>query len=252
MRFLPVLCVFALVLAGCQGSLCNSSNPVNPVAYGAAPAPETDIFGNECGQPVYAGLSCPDTSPFQAAEAWVNENIFQCDPEGSFDLLQSPVAQPMAAAPNPCLVPAATPVPMATTPESKHCGALPPQAKPGETWCCVKVQPAAAAPERVCVAPASQRCIPVAAVMGTESRQILVAEARLEWQKIVCENVAADSDCYKLVEIPAQYRTETYQVELTPASTRYEEIPARYEMRASAPPPAYWEWRKVECKESFR
>lgn len=87
--------------------------------------------------------------------------------------------------------------------------------------------------EEVEVVPASTKMITVPAKYTTESREVLVSEARGEWVKKKkspsCFSKNPD-DCYIVCfeEIPAVYRTETYQVLVSAATTREETIPAKY------------------------
>lgn len=87
--------------------------------------------------------------------------------------------------------------------------------------------------EEVEVVPTSTKVITVPAKYKTESREVLVSEARGEWVKKKkspsCFSKNPD-DCYIVCfeEIPAVYRTETYQVLNSAASTREETIPAKY------------------------
>jgi len=82
----------------------------------------------------------------------------------------------------------------------------------------------------------------------------MASAARVEWQRVECtpKQLAAGEqvgECWSLVTIPAVMQTVSEQVCVQPASTRYEAIPAEYAMKASAPPPAYWEWRRSkECE----
>jgi hypothetical protein len=66
-----------------------------------------------------------------------------------------------------------------------------------------------------------------------ESRQILVSEAKGEWvKKKKAPNCFSQNpdDCYIVCyeEVPARYRTESYQVEAEPSRTEESVIPARY------------------------
>ncbi len=73
----------------------------------------------------------------------------------------------------------------------------------------------------------------VPAQYRTASRQILVTEAHGEWvKKQKAPNCFSKNpeDCYVVCfeEVPAKYRTETYQEEVTPARTEQITIPARF------------------------
>ncbi len=206
--------LLTLGLAGCQA--CPSSTP-----YGAAPG-ATDIFGNPCGKPVYEVPACPGDGPLGAVNDFfsdLHDDIFGCT----------------KPAPAPNQVVAAVPPPAAAPSQWGPCGEPPANAKPGENWCCVLVQPAAAAPLQVDV------CVPVAAVYGTEEFQVLVAPARTEWRRIDCASAGPDSECWQLVEVPAVYETRTRQVVVAPASVRHET-----KLVPQAAPPPFWEWRKVD------
>jgi len=235
MRLTIFAAIGLLFLCGCQCDTVVQENPfgAGPGCAPMAAAPGTNLFGRECGLPVYEGPTCIDLPFLNATGKWINENIFGCPPEipplPSQTVQTAPIAVPVAAAPS----------------RWGPCGPPPASAKPGENWCCVRVQPAAAAPRRVCTKPACQIAIPVAAVMRTESRQVMVAPARVEWQRVDCGG-GSEEICWKLVEIPAVMKIETREVVDVPASVRYEQQPAEYEMRASAPPPAYWEWQLKE------
>jgi hypothetical protein len=62
---------------------------------------------------------------------------------------------------------------------------------------------------------------------------------------------AGPGEVWCKILIPAVYRDETYEVEEQPATFRQEVIPAKYEMVASAPPPAVKEWRRIECEPNL-
>ncbi len=186
----------------------------NPMAVAAKP--------NTCGQPSYRAPNCAQTrETISGALDHLNTVAFNCD-------------QPVALA-----------LP------SEHCSPadLPKDAKPGEVWCCVKVQPPAAAPRQVCVCEEQCIDIPVAAVYKTVSKQVLVSTERVEWQRTDCQHVG-ETDCWKLVVIPAVYQTVNEEQLVTPPSVRREVIPAKFALQASPPPPAYWEWRRVPNCES--
>ncbi len=252
-------------------STCLALAVVMALAAGCSSGPSMGgLFGDNCNT-----CAAPAPAP--------------CDPCAA----PAPVAQ---APCDPCAAPAAQPV-MAQQ------GARPPQARAGEVWCYVRV-PAVTrqVPERVCVReascrtiqipavtkqvakqvcvrPASTRQIPIPAEYKDVCKQVMTCGPRTEWQKVDCnpsqlapkEQVG---ECWTLVEIPAQYttqtervcvreascRTETIPAEyktvyetvvVTPASTRQETIPAQYEtrMREELVCGPRWEWRRTtECE----
>lgn len=131
---------------------------------------------------------------------------------------------------------------------------LPEEAKAGEAWCRVLVpakyedyeekrccKPAGTKRDwiepvyeerekKVCCTPArcKQTCIP--AEFKDESEQVQTCPARTVWKKIPCEpdqlkEGEKQGDCWKLVEIPAQFKTVTRRVCTKPASTKTEQIP---------------------------
>ena len=232
MRFAILsIALVALALSACTGA--NPCNPAQPMGYSTAvnpsnpcnPAPMAMGVSDDCGLPVYGGPICAP-QPVMAA----------------------PLIIPAAA---PCSMPTyaqSVPMAMATAAPGGKCGALPPEARPGETWCCVMVQPPAAAPQRVCVAEECSVCIPVPAVFQTRQRQVMAAAARTEWQQIQCDGAPVGTqECWKLVQVPAQYRTECYEECVQPATTRTQVTPAKFQMVPSAAPPPYYEWRKTDC-----
>lgn len=87
--------------------------------------------------------------------------------------------------------------------------------------------------ERIMVAPEKTVVRTVPAKYSTDSRRILVSEARGQWVKKKkspnCFSKNPD-DCFIVCyeEVPAKYRTETYQVLATPATTTSSVVPAKY------------------------
>jgi hypothetical protein len=68
----------------------------------------------------------------------------------------------------------------AVAPPCSPCGALPPEAKPGEAWCCVWVPPVTKeVAVTCCVKPACTKKVPVPAVYGTRPVLVCVAPARI-------------------------------------------------------------------------
>lgn len=132
------------------------------------------------------------------------------------------------------------------------CGQLPAEAKPGETWCCVKIQPPAAAPYEVCTKEACQVAHPTPPVYETRQRQVLCTPARTEWQQISCEGDKSLGqgetlgECWSLVTIPATYKTECYEECVQPAGVRYEAIPAEYRTVQPPLPAPRYEWRRMD------
>lgn len=88
--------------------------------------------------------------------------------------------------------------------------------------------------DRIVTQPEQKKIRTVKAKYITKTRQVLVSEARGEWVKkkkdpsCFSEN---PEDCYIACyeEIPAKYRTETYQILDTPAQTIEDIIPAKYQ-----------------------
>lgn len=134
----------AIVFACSFLTACNSCEA--PGAYGAS---------DDCGKPVY-------TAP-------------HCLPKPA---LVDPLCLPAPVAAAPCPAPVAA----APVPQGPACGPLPADAKLGEVWCCEFIQPPAAAPVVVEVAP-----------------------ARTEWQRVNCAD--GSDDCWALVTIPAVFET---------------------------------------------
>ena len=121
--------------------------------------------------------------------------------------------------------------------------------------------------ERVLVKPASTRLQTVPAVYKTETERVLVKPAHTVWKrgtgrsvrgasgfggaseqaarfegkKIVATRVEDTGEVMCLVEIPAEYRTVSKQVLVTPPTTREVEVPAQYKTvtrRVMATPPS--------------
>lgn len=87
--------------------------------------------------------------------------------------------------------------------------------------------------EQVEVVPAKTKVRTIPAKYRTESRKVMVSEARGEWvKKKKSPNCFSNNpeDCYVVCyeEVPAVYRTETFQVLETAAATTEETIPAVY------------------------
>lgn len=234
---LALLC--APALAACQ---CNPTPDDGRVA--AAPVKKTNVYTPPCG-PIPEGhvpYEPSDCDPFETLIAQLGE--VKCPFRGiGIPGLDCETPGPVSLAPE-------APRVAAPAPQEPHCGPLPPDAKPGEVWCCVYVQPPAAPPQRVCTCEEKVIEIPVAATYKTVLEQVPDQPARVEWQRVECPPVnAPDEECWVLKEIPATFRTVERTVEVTPASVRREVIPAQFEMRASTPPPGYWEWRlNPDCK----
>jgi len=86
--------------------------------------------------------------------------------------------------------------------------------------------------EKVQVRPADKRTIDVPAVYEKQSTQVLVRPAYTTW-KIGADTRPQKLDgisgnMYCLVEVPAEYRSETREVLVSPSTTQIEEIPAEY------------------------
>jgi hypothetical protein len=209
-----ILLLSAGLLVGLSGC-CGGANPnaANPNLFGAAP---------ETCRPVYRS-PCDEMCSLGDTIAATHNDLFGCNP----------APEPVSLAPEPVSVTQCNPAD------------LPKDAKCGETWCCVLVQPPAAPPERVCTCPEQVIEIPIAATFETIERQEPDQPARCEWQQVPCESQPG-AECWKLTEIPATFKTVYEQRMVTPPSVRREVIPAKFEMRMSAPPPAYYEWRLVE------
>ena len=87
--------------------------------------------------------------------------------------------------------------------------------------------------EKILVTPEKKTVRTVPAKFETKTRRILVSEARGEWVKKKKEpNCFSENpdDCFIVCyeEVPAVYRTETYQVMTEPARTIEDYIPAKY------------------------
>lgn len=120
------------------------------------------------------------------------------------------------------------------TPESAApsvaAGLLPPNAKPGECYTRVWVEPVyESVSERVRVRDAAEK--------------IEVVPARF---KTVTQRVLVEEESVKLVTIPATYKTVTERVLIKPSTTRIEQIPAVYETVTERilEKPAYTTWKK--------
>lgn len=162
--------------------------------------------------------------------------------------------------PAPCAKPCAPCAPCAPAPcaQSGNCGPFPPEAKPGEAWCCVFVPPVYdTVKEKVCTCPESCRkewvppvteqrkkqvCVKEAcshevcepAQYDTQTECVEVCPARTEWQRVCCspEQLAAgeqQGDCWALVTIPAQYEQRCKQVCVKEATSHTETTPPVYE-----------------------
>lgn len=86
--------------------------------------------------------------------------------------------------------------------------------------------------ERVLVRPAYRRAIEVPALYDTVTDRILVKPSYTTWKPGTLTNIqkidATTGEIFCLVEVPAEYRTETRKVLKSPASVSYEEVPAEY------------------------
>ena len=85
--------------------------------------------------------------------------------------------------------------------------------------------------ERVLVREASSELVVEPAVYETQSEQMLVRPAYTTWKKgtgPIQRIDQATGEIMCLVEVPAEYRTVTKQVVVTPAKTRTVEVPAEY------------------------
>jgi hypothetical protein len=161
-----VVALIGLVTTGCCAApKANQANSCNAVAApAAANSCNPAALGAEDCSPIYPGTTCPpkpdlSSLPYPGSPA--------CYPA------PQPVAAPQCAAPQ------------ATTPVQCDPNTLPKDAKPGDVYCCVYVQPPAAPP-----------C------------QVLSAPARTEWQRVSCPpGQNSSDDCWALVNIPAVYNT---------------------------------------------
>ena len=162
---------------------------------------------------------------------------------------------PAPVAQNPCAPPVCDPTP-ACAPAAVQ-GQRPPDARPGEVWCYVRipavtrqveericVRPASCrqvqvpavtkqVPRQVCVTPESTRQIPIEAEYKQECYQVCTAPARTEWQRVDCEPTQLApkeqvGECWTLKEIPPCYSQQTRQICTKPASCRTECIDAVY------------------------
>jgi hypothetical protein len=83
--------------------------------------------------------------------------------------------------------------------------------------------------DRVIITPASRRAIEVPAVYEDVTEKKLVREAYTTWKPGTAtsiQRINEKGEIFCLVEVPAEYQTITTRVMKTPATTRYEEIPA--------------------------
>ena len=164
---------------------------------------------------------------------------------------------PAPVAQNPCAPPACDPAPACAPVTAAAQGQRPPDARPGEVWCyvripavtrqveqrvcvrpesCREVQVAAVTKQvsrEVCVRPESTRQIPIPAEYKQECYQVCTAPARTEWQRVDCEPTKLApkeqvGECWTLKEIPPCYRQETRQICTKPESCRSECIPAEF------------------------
>lgn len=180
-----------------------------------------------------------------------SSGLFQdgCDPCAPQPVAQNPCAPP-ACAPTPVCDPCA-PATQATA------GQRPPDARPGEVWCyvrvpavtrqveervcvreagCREVQVPAVTKQverQVCVRPESTRQIPIPAEYKDECYQVCTAPARTEWQRVDCSPTQLAEkeqvgECWTLKEIAPQYKTETRRICTKPESCRTECIPAEF------------------------
>jgi hypothetical protein len=169
--------------------------------------------------------------------------------------------EPPCAAPQPvaqCAPPPCDPQPVcAPVTDPTVQGQRPPDARPGEVWCYVRVpavtrqveERVCVRPEscrevqvpavtqqverQVCVRPESTRQIPIPAEYEDRCEQICTAPARTEWARVDCEPTKLAEkeqvgECWTLKEIPPQYTTKTTRVCTKPASCRQECIPAEF------------------------
>ena len=160
-----------------------------------------------------------------------------------------------SVAQNPCAPPPCDPVPVCAP--TTQAGQRPPDARPGEVWCYVRVpavtrqveerfcvRPASCrqvqvpavtrqVARQVCTQPESTRQIPIEAEFRDECYQVCTAPARTEWQRVDCNPTQLAEkeqvgECWTLKEIPPQYRQETRRICTKPASCRTECIAAVY------------------------
>lgn len=178
---------------------------------------------------------------------------------------------------------------------------LPDEAKAGEAWCRVLIpaqyeeyeeksccKPASTKRDwiepvyeerekKVCCTPARCKQICIPAEYEDKTERVQTCAARTVWKKIPCEpdglgEGEKQGDCWKLVEIPAQFKDVTRRVMVKPASTRTENIAPEYktvmekvlvtpgEWKCTPIPAEYktvtkrrqvapcrWEWRRNEA-----
>lgn len=177
-RFLLAL-LCAVTLTAC----CNKGEQPK---FAAAPVKKSLVYTPPCtggnyarpaDDPVYVPSNCSPFETFVEQFSQVPCPFRGLGLPGLDCKVPAPQFVPTSAAPPPC-APAVTAAPLPA------CGPLPADAKPGDVWCCTLVQPPAAPPVRVQVAP------------GTT-----------EWRPIQCPPVpgAESQECYVLVETPPQY-----------------------------------------------
>ncbi|MEE9431244.1 MAG: peptidoglycan-binding domain-containing protein [Melioribacteraceae bacterium] len=109
--------------------------------------------------------------------------------------------------------------------------------------------------EKVLVKAASSKLVTVPAKYENKTERILEKAAHTVWKKgggeiEKVDNATGEIMC--LVEVPAQYRTVTSRVQVTPPSTRTIEIPAEYKsvkVKSEATPPST---RTVEIPAEYK
>ena len=194
--------------------------------------------------------ACSSGSSFNTADLNPFNGNACCDPAPAQDPCGCAPAQ---VAQQPC-------DPCATTAVNTG-GARPPDARPGEVWCYVRVpaitksvcEQVCVQPERcdkvwvepvtkevceqVCVQPEQVQCRVIPAQYEDVCEQVCTAPARNEWRKVDCQ--AKESlkpqeqigECWTLVEIPPCYENRTRRVCTCPEKTVQDVIPAKYENR---------------------
>jgi hypothetical protein len=147
-----------------------------------------------------------------------------------------------SAAPADC----APPVALASE-QPSPCGPLPPEALPGQIWCCEAIAQAAPPPARVCTCPESVQRVQVPAEYETVTEQVEVSPSRTEWTRVEC--ATGSGECWALVEIPAVFETRSRQRLVREAYETLQYSPAVFENVAAAPAEPIYRWvRHQECE----
>ncbi len=181
--------------------------------------------------------------------------------------------------PSPCDAP--SPCDPCAKADAPRPNGLPEAAQAGEAWCRVQVpaqfeeyeervlvtpastnrqwiEPVYEEQERkVCSSPARSRKINTPAEYGTESDRVQTCPARTVWKKIPCESGdlqegEKQGDCWKLVEIPAQFRDVERRVLIKAATCRTETIPPTYKTVTEKVMVKPGEWKCTPVEATYK